>query len=55
MAMAGELVSSRVSPERVNRSQGWNLSQNWRPAIFHQPIKPTKQTPPSQYLQEKGS
>lgn len=33
MAIAGELVSSRVSPERVNRSQVWNLSQNWLPAI----------------------
>lgn len=40
MAMAGELVSSRVSPERVNRSQGWNRSQNWLPAIFHQQINP---------------
>lgn len=33
MAIAGELVSSRVSPERVNRSQVWKLSQNWLPAI----------------------
>lgn len=44
MAIAGELVSSRVSPERVNRSQVWNLSQNWLPAISVNQSAP-KQTP----------
>lgn len=55
MAMAGELVSSRVSPERVNRSQGWNRSQNWLPAIFHQQINPETNalTPHSSYQRNR--
>lgn len=48
MAMAGESVSSRVSPERVNRSQAWKLSQNWLPAMFPPTNQRQKQAPSSQ-------